>query len=81
MKAIKIPNTSLLDVFGRPVATNTYDFHRLSYADKNVENNHYEQNSKSSNATNSGIKSDNAERLTIIGLLRFRKKKEFFFVI
>jgi len=78
MKAIKIPNTSLLDVFGRPVATNTYDFHRLSYADRNFENNHCELNSKSSNATSSGIKLDHAQQLTIIGLLRSRKRNFFF---
>jgi len=70
MKAIKIPNTALLDVFGRPVATNSHDFHRLSYTDKHFENNHYEPNSKNSNATGSGIKLDNSRQLTVIGLLR-----------
>lgn len=30
MKAIKIPNATLLDVFGRPVALNSHDPHRPS---------------------------------------------------
>lgn len=69
MKAIKIPNASLLDVFGRPVATNSQDFHRLSFIEKNHQNNHYEPNSKSSNGTNPGIKLDTSHQLTMIGLL------------
>jgi hypothetical protein len=76
MKAIKIPNTTLLDVFGRPVATNSQDFHRLSRSDhleKSLTNNHYEVNSKGSNATASGIKLENTPQLTVIGLLRFEK--------
>ncbi len=80
MKAIKIPNTALLDVFGRPVATNSQDFHRLSYAhhlEKNSGNNHYEPHSKSSNATASGIKLDNAHLLTVIGLSSSQKKRKF----
>ncbi len=73
MKAIKIPNTALLDVFGRPVATNSQDFHRLSHVDnlyKNLTNNHYEVNSKGSNATASGITLDNTNQLTVIGLFK-----------
>jgi hypothetical protein len=67
MKAIKIPNTSLLDVFGRPVTINSQDFHRASFADRfsrDSSNNHQETNSKNSNP---GIKPDNTQRLTIIG--------------
>jgi hypothetical protein len=69
MKAIKIPNTALLDVFGRPVAINSEDFHRASFADhfsKNLANDHYEANSKTSTP---GIKPDNTHLLTVIGWL------------
>lgn len=78
MKAIKIPNTSLLDVFGRPVATNTQDFRRFSVVERSFQNNHYEPNNKYSNGTNQAIKLDNSHRLTVIGLLQ---KKTFIFII
>ncbi|CAF1123494.1 unnamed protein product [Adineta ricciae] len=48
MKAIKVPNTALLDVLGRPVAINSHDLHRTPAAprppkpaqiDKNLTNN------------------------------------------
>jgi hypothetical protein len=76
MKAIKIPNTALLDVFGRPVAVNSHDLHRPSLipnpsytgqVDKNSPNNHYEAHTKLSTATSSTPKPDNPERLTVIG--------------
>jgi hypothetical protein len=70
MKAIKIPNTALLDVFGRSVAINSHDLHRLSHAenyDRNLANNHHESNSKHSSATNSTPKPDNTHRLAVIG--------------
>lgn len=76
MKAIKIPNTALLDVFGRPVAINSHDLHRpsiipnASYTgqnDKNLTNNHYEVHAKNSTATNSIPKPEHTEKLTVIG--------------
>jgi UDP-N-acetylmuramoylalanine-D-glutamate ligase len=71
MKAIKIPNIALLDVFGRTVATNTHDFHRLSHTEhfhRHLNNNnHHENNSKSSNATATGVKLDHTDQLTVIG--------------
>jgi hypothetical protein len=76
MKAIKIPNTALLDVFGRPVAINSHDLQRPSIIrhpsytgplDKNLANNHYEAHKKNSTATNSIPKLDHAEQLTVIG--------------
>jgi len=67
IKAIKIPNTALLDVFGRPVATNSHDFHRLSQTDYHLTNNHYEPNNKGSNATGPGLKIDQSRQLTVIG--------------
>jgi len=83
MKAIKIPNTALLDVFGRTVATNTHDFHRLSHTEhfhKQLNNNHHETNSKSSNATVSGTKLDNSHQLTVIGWFRELKKFRLIFL-
>ena len=71
MKAIKIPNTALLDVFGRAVATNGHDFRRFSNTEHNSKNsitNHFDNNSKNSNATVSGLKLNNAHLLTMIGL-------------
>ncbi|CAF2390017.1 unnamed protein product [Rotaria sp. Silwood2] len=70
MKAIKIPNTALLDVFGRPISINNKDFHRLSHSghlDKNLINNHNESNSKGLNLTGPNVKPSNAHRLTVIG--------------
>lgn len=76
MKAIKIPNTALLDVFGRPVAINSHDLRRPSgipnpaftgQVDKNSSNNHYEVHPKHSTATNSILKIDHSEQLTVIG--------------
>ncbi|CAF3351949.1 unnamed protein product [Rotaria sp. Silwood1] len=70
MKAIKIPNTALLDVFGRPISINSKDFHRLSHSghfDKNSISNHNEPNSKGLNPTGPNIKPNDAHRLTVIG--------------
>jgi hypothetical protein len=76
MKAIKIPNASFLDVFGRPVAINNHDLQRPSIicnpsytgqVDKNSSNNHHDHNNKSSTASGSISKSDHAEKLTVIG--------------
>ena len=64
MKAIKIPNIALLDVFGRTVATNSHDFHRLSRSD---HHHHHENNGKSSNAIVSGVKLEHPDQLTVIG--------------
>lgn len=75
MKAIKIPNAALLDVFGRPVAVNNHDLQRPSiitnpsytgHVDKNSSNNHHDPNNKNSVATGSH-KSDHTEQLTVIG--------------
>lgn len=71
MKAIKIPNTGLLDVFGRAVTTNTQDLHRFSNSEQNQKidlNNHVDHHSKTSNATASGMKLNNAHQLTMIGM-------------
>ena len=69
MKAIKIPNSALLDVFGRPVALNNHDLRRPSGlpTDKNSVNNHSDVHKKSSTATTSASKSDHSEQLTVIG--------------
>ena len=76
MKAIKIPNTALLDVFGRPVAIDSHDLHRPSVipnpsytgtVDKPTGNNHYEAHNKLSTATSSIPNPENPERLTVIG--------------
>jgi len=76
MKAIKIPNAALLDVFGRPVAINSHDLQRPSVipnpsytgqVDKNSSNNHNEVHNKNSTATVPSHKTDHAERLTVIG--------------
>ncbi len=80
MKAIKIPNTALLDVFGRPVSINSQDFHRLSrtdYLEKNIANNHSELNGQIPNGTVTNITPDNAQQLTVIGwlLLKFKQDK------
>lgn len=71
MKAIKIPNTALLDVFGRAVATNGHDFRRFSTTEHSIKNsiaNHFDLNSKNSSGTASGFKTSNAHLLTMIGL-------------
>lgn len=74
MKAIKIPNATLLDVFGRPVAVNSHDLQRPSIitnpsytgqVDKNASNNHHDHHNKNSTASTS--KSEHAEQLTVIG--------------
>ncbi|CAF3946365.1 unnamed protein product [Rotaria magnacalcarata] len=68
--AIRIPHTALLDVFGRPVAINSQDFHRISNphcSEKNSTHNHHEQNSKGVNSTGLLVKPQNAYRLTVIG--------------
>lgn len=68
--AIRIPNTTLLDVSGRPVAINHQDFHHtsfLSHHDQNGSTNQLETTSKSSNATNFALKQENAHRLAVIG--------------
>jgi len=76
MKAIKIPNTALLDVFGRPVAINHHDLRRQSiisyptyttHVDKNASNNHNEVQNNNSTATALLPKLENPERLTVIG--------------
>jgi hypothetical protein len=76
MKAIKIPNAALLDVFGRPVAINSHDLQRPSIipnpsytgeVNKNSSNNHYDVHNKSSTATGSMSKPEHTERLTVIG--------------
>ena len=70
MKAIRLPNSALLDVFGRPVAINSHDFHRPSYFeqfDKPAANNHYDAGSKTSNGTNPALKPDSNHRLAVIG--------------
>jgi hypothetical protein len=76
MKAIKIPNSALLDVFGRPVAINCLDLPRPSITptpssigqlDKNSPNNHYVASNKNSTATATVPKLENAERLSVIG--------------
>ncbi|UJR10551.1 hypothetical protein I4U23_014751 [Adineta vaga] len=71
MKAIKIPNTALLDVFGRPVTINSQDFHRLSRAE------HYEKlsmtnhnDTKNKDITTNGVNpipNINTTQLTVIG--------------
>ncbi|CAF4008329.1 unnamed protein product, partial [Adineta steineri] len=66
MKAIKIPNTALLDVFGRPVALNSHDFHRVSHVDP-IEKNHNGSNGKDPNAIGIGIAPNNTNQLTVIG--------------
>lgn len=71
MKAIKIPNTALLDVYGRPVAVNSHDLHRpsiMSYqSDKNALNNQSDPRNKNITASASLTKSEQSERLTVIG--------------
>lgn len=70
MKAIKIPNTALLDVFGRPVAINSHEFHRLSHSDPNekaVPNTHNETRGKDSIANGVPPNPNTAPRLTVIG--------------
>ena len=76
MKAIKIPNAALLDVFGRPVVINCHDLRRpsiISYptytvqVDKNASNNQREIDKKDSSVTASLPKLENPERLTVIG--------------
>lgn len=76
MRAIKIPNTALLDVYGRPVAVNSHDLHRPSvisnhsyrdHPEKNPANNHLDIREKNSTVTASLSKSDHTEQLTVIG--------------
>ena len=78
MKAIKIPNAALLDVFGRPVAINNHDLHRPSIlpirsrkaqTEKISLNSHHEAQNKSSTVTTGSSKLDNSERLSVIGKL------------
>ena len=67
--AIRIPNTTLLDVSGRPVAIHHQDFHHTSFLSQHEQNgsaNHLETTSKCSNATNSAVK-ENTHRLAVIG--------------
>ncbi|CAF1007928.1 unnamed protein product [Adineta ricciae] len=71
MKAIKIPNTALLDVFGRPVSINSQDFHRLSRADyyeKISMSNHNDTKTKDSNVNGvNPLPNPTTNRLTVIG--------------
>ncbi|CAF3551992.1 unnamed protein product [Adineta steineri] len=76
MKAIKIPNSALLDVFGRPVAINSHDLHRPSVTvrpshtgpvDKSSSNNQNEVDKKSATGLASISTPENPERLTVIG--------------
>lgn len=82
MKAIKIPNTALLDVYGRPVAVNSHDLHRPSIAsvqsnknniNKNASNDQSDPRTKDSILTASIPKIEHSERLTVIGKLMINK--------
>ena len=69
MKAIKIPNAALLDVFGRPVAVNSHDLQRPSVITNpsytgQVDNNHHDPNKQSGSSSS---KLEHAEQLTVIG--------------
>lgn len=70
MKAIRIPNTTLLDVSGRPIALNHQELHHASFIEKHEHhgpNYASDTTSKGSNGTNATNKPDNARRLAVIG--------------
>ena len=70
MKAIKIPNSALLDVFGRPVAVNNRDLKRPSiipYIPKAPPLNQNDANNKNPTVPNAAVKQEMGERLTVIG--------------
>lgn len=78
IKAIKIPHTALLDVFGRSIAISSQDLNRLSYSihsDKSSSSNDNEQNNKGTNPATPNNKPNNNNRLTVIGWLIFRIEK------
>lgn len=75
MKAIKIPNSALLDVLGRPVAINSQDLHRTPAAPRPPKLTQIDKNSTNNliNGTGNGLGPTPApppvdpEDLTVIG--------------
>ncbi|UJR35317.1 hypothetical protein I4U23_028078 [Adineta vaga] len=77
MKAIKIPNTALLDVFGRTVAVNSHDLHRppavsrpsnIGQLDRNLTNNASDTNHKNGSSIPAPLSPlEDPEQLTVIG--------------
>ena len=76
MKAIKIPNAALLDVFGRPAVVNSHDTRRNSTGlykngagtdDKQSWNNNFEANHKNSLVPMEAPHAPHSEGLKVIG--------------
>ena len=72
MKAIKIPNAALLDVFGRPVAIDTHDLQRASVIHSPSFTGSNDKNRPNGVANHqSHSKTEPKEQLTVIGKSRF----------
>jgi hypothetical protein len=82
MKAIKIPDAALLDVFGRPVAINNHDVRRSSVAPSRTRPEHNVNNADSNNREmaqqiaapiDAAVQFEDVEHLTVIGQSNVRK--------